>query len=210
MLGPHENWFLVDPKDKDEYNKLLTRLGGNTVISLIIALVAVVASSVALTAVLGDNTLWVNCAVTAAWFVYYFVIVLKNHAQKKLLLSRNEAKFRDNELDNLRRGLQREYYLYQRRANITMLAIMAGCTLAAFIFAVCTADYSEPGWGAYIWQITGFALFLSIIIALAVCIIMAIVYGRKVRHGEKLVCDILSAQYEAAYYKAHPEDKEEN
>lgn len=208
MYGPHENWFLVDPKDKDKYTALTNKLGGNMVISFMIAIISEFAVAMIAAEALADYGVWLYMAIAAAWFVYYVVLIVRNNVQRKALLAANEAKFTDCELDEIRRALQREYYLYQRRANIVMLAIIGGCTLFAFILAVCWADYSQTGWGATIGMAAGICFIFSMVPALVAAFVMGVVYGRKVKPDEQRVCDLLSAQYEEAYYREHPEERE--
>lgn len=208
MYGPHENWFLVDPNDKDKYNKLNNNLGANMVISFVIAIAAEFLAAMIAAEALADYGVWLYIAVGFIWFIYYVVLLIRNNNAKKRLLSANEAKFTNCELDEIRRGLQREYYLYQRRTSIVMLCIIAVCTLAGLILAVCWTDYSQPGWGATIGMTTGICFLFSMVPALVAAFIMAFSYGRKVKPDEQRVCDLLSAQYEEAYYRAHPEERE--
>ena len=208
MYGPHENWFLVDPNDKDKYNKLNNNLGANMVISFVIAIAAEFLAAMFAAEALADYGVWLYIAIAAAWFVYYVVIIVRNNTMKKAMLSANEAKFTDCELDEIRRGLQREYYLSQRRTSIVMLCIIAVCTLAGLILAVCWTDYSQPGWGATIGIAAGTCFIFSLIPALISAFVMAIFYGRKVKPDEQRVSDLLSAQYEEAYYREHPEERE--
>lgn len=208
MYGPHENWFLVDPKDKDKYTALTNKLGGNMVISFMIAIISEFAVAMIAAEALADYGVWLYMAIAAAWFVYYVVLIVRNNVQRKALLAANEAKFTDCELDEIRRGLQREYYLSQRRTSIVMLCIIAVCTLAGLILAVCWTDYSQPGWGATIGIAAGTCFIFSLIPALISAFVMAIFYGRKVKPDEQRVSDLLSAQYEEAYYREHPEERE--
>ena len=208
MYGPHENWFLVDPNDKDKYNKLNNNLGANMVISFVIAIAAEFLAAMIAAEALADYGVWLYIAVGFIWFIYYVVLLIRNNNAKKRLLSANEAKFTNCELDEIRRGLQREYYLSQRRASIVMLCIIAVCTLAGLILAVCWTDYSQPGWGATIGIATGTCFIFSLIPALISAFVMAIFYGRKVKPDEQRVSDLLSAQYEEAYYREHPEERE--
>lgn len=208
MSGPHENWFLVDPKDKDKYTALTNKLGGNMVISFMMAIISEFAVAMIAAEALADYGVWLYMAIAAAWFVYYVVLIVRNNVQRKALLAANEAKFTDCELDEIRRGLQREYYLYQRRTSIVMLCIIAVCTLAGLILAVCWTDYSQPGWGATIGIAAGTCFIFSLIPALISAFVMAIFYGRKVKPDEQRVSDLLSAQYEEAYYREHPEERE--
>ena len=208
MSGPHENWFLVDPKDKDKYTALTNKLGGNMVISFMMAIISEFAVAMIAAEALADYGVWLYMAIAAAWFVYYVVLIVRNNVQRKALLAANEAKFTDCELDEIRRGLQREYYLYQRRTSIVMLCIIAVCTLAGLILAVCWTDYSQPGWGATIGIAAGTCFIFSLIPALISAFVMAIFYGRKVKPDEQRVSDLLSAQYDEAYYREHPEERE--
>ncbi|HIU79826.1 MAG TPA: hypothetical protein IAC67_02805 [Candidatus Coproplasma excrementipullorum] len=208
MYGPHENWFLVDPKDKDKYTALTNKLGGNMVISFMIAIISEFAVAMIAAEALADYGVWLYMAIAAAWFVYYVVLIVRNNVQRKALLAANEAKFTDCELDEIRRGLQREYYLSQRRTSIVMLCIIAVCTLAGLILAVCWTDYSQPGWGATIGIAAGTCFIFSLIPALISAFVMAIFYGRKVKPDEQRVSDLLTAQYEEAYYREHPEERE--
>lgn len=208
MYGPHENWFLVDPKDKDKYTALTNKLGGNMVISFMIAIISEFAVAMIAAEALADYGVWLYMAIAAAWFVYYVVLIVRNNVQRKALLAANEAKFTDCELDEIRRALQREYYLSQRRTSIVMLCIIAVCTLAGLILAVCWTDYSQPGWGATIGIAAGTCFIFSLIPALISAFVMAIFYGRKVKPDEQRVSDLLSAQYEEAYYREHPEERE--
>lgn len=207
-MGLHENWFLVDPDDKEKYNRLITRLGINTVLSFVIAIIAEVVLAIIFSNILTDYGVWLFIAVGVAWFVYYIVTLVRTSVKMKALLNENETKFKDSELDEMRRALQREYYLHNRRTSIVMLCIIAICTLAGLILAVCWSDYSQPGWGTTIGMATGVFFVFSMIPALVAAFVMAFLYGRKVKPDERRVCDILSAQYEEAYYREHPEERE--
>ena len=207
-MNLHENWFLVDPKDKDEYTKMVTSQAKKSLVSFILFFVIDIVLTVILTDRLEFDTFWVSIACGGVWFIYTLVVAIRQDAWKKKLLERNESKLTDSPLDNLRRALQREYYLYGRRTTIVMLCIIAGCTLCGFILAVCGSDYSQSGWVGNIVEVTGFSFLLGMVPALVAAFIMHFLYGRKVKPAERRVCDMLSAQYEEAYYREHPEERE--
>ncbi len=196
MNGNRENWFLCDPADKDEIDKLYRRSAKIYIASFLIALAAGGVCAISLEKYLGENTLWISIAAGIALFGIWVAYAIYADRRRKDILRANEAKFKDNRLDEVRRQLQSEYCAYHRRGNMAAIAVFFGFCAAGLIAGACTADYSKSGWSAHIGGVTGFAAFAGMVVALAVLFIMLARYVKRIKPAEQYVYEQLTKIYE--------------
>lgn len=198
MKGNFENWFLVDPKDKNAINTLYERQTKITLGFFTGFIVCDVAAGMITTNVAVTEGLFtaVTLAVFAVFLIFYAAVAILFDKRRREIVRGNECKLTGSETDEVRLFLQKQYYSYHRTGNLVFGGFAVAGLIAGIVIAALCTDYSAASPAADFFTVTAAIALPCSATAFIPWVVIYVRYRRRTKPYEERVYELLTAYYE--------------